>query len=116
MFALASPTPLPMPAPPGIFSPVFYIRHAAGRVHSGRAALIALDGDLVAVAVFVVFCTVPAADASGVRAALCIFDGDIAFDGHVTDTERAAANACAIAAAGDSANRCTIFDSYRAVA
>ena len=65
------------------FASIVYIRHAAGRVHSGRAALIALDGDLVAVAViFVVFCVSTTANASRTYAAGGV-DCGVSFDSYV---------------------------------
>ena len=81
-----------MPAPPNL---VVFISTAADRIDGGTAVLIALNGDLIAV----VFSDITAADARAACASGSV-DFGVALDGHIAAAFLAAADACAVFAAG----------------
>ena len=65
-----------------------------------RTSFGALDGNFVSGILGVGFCFCAATDTGSTSAALCIFDGDIALDGHVTSANSTAANTGTFFAAG----------------
>ena len=67
-----------------------YAGFTAGRVHSGRAALIAADGDFVAISSSIIYGINTAADACGTSATGGV-DRGVSFDGHITQSGIAAA-------------------------
>ena len=72
----------------------------AGGSDIGRTSFGALDGNFVSGILGVGFCFCAATDTGSTRAALCIFDGDIALDGHVTSAKSTAADTGTFFAAG----------------
>ena len=66
----------------------------------GGTGLGALDGNFISVSVNVRFGFCAAADAGCTHTALCIFDGDIALDGHATSAIDTAADTGTFSAAG----------------
>ena len=65
-----------------------------------RSSFGALDGNFVSGILGVGFCFCAATDTGSTSAALCIFDGDIALDGHVTSAKSTAADTGTFFAAG----------------
>ena len=64
----------------------------AGGSDIGRTSFSALDGNFVSGILGVGLCFCAATDTGSTSAALCIFDGDIALDGHVTSAKSTAAD------------------------
>ena len=75
-----------------------FICTAADRIDGGTAVLIALDGDLIAIVIAVVF---SASTAAYGRAACASGNVDlgVALDGHIAETKNTTTDACAISAA-----------------
>ena len=78
----------------------------------GGTGLGALDGNFISVSVNVRFGFCAAADAGCTHTALCIFDGDIALDGHATSAIDTAADTGTFSAAGGVADLSVASNDY----
>ena len=77
-----------------------------------RTSFGALDGNFVSGILGVGFCFCAATDTGSTSAALCVFDGDIALDGHVTSSKSTAANTGTFFAAGGVADLSVASNDY----